>query len=83
MFSNSVRVGGSSFQPNTDLVPSYMDEVTLGFQQQFGRSLGAAVRVIARNCEDLIDDVRAFNPDGTIKIARWSTTSLRRGPSAV
>jgi hypothetical protein len=66
VFSNSVRVGGSNFQANTDLSPSYMDEVTLGFQQQFGRSMGAAVRVIARNWEDIIDDVRTFNADGTI-----------------
>jgi hypothetical protein len=66
VFSNSVRVGGSNFQANTDLSPSYMDEVTLGFQQQFGRSMGVAARLIARNWEDLIDDVRTFNPDGTI-----------------
>ncbi|HUE85691.1 MAG TPA: TonB-dependent receptor [Vicinamibacterales bacterium] len=66
VFSNSVRVGGSNFEPNTDLDPSYMDEVTLGFQQQFGRSMGAAVRIIARKWDDIIDDVRTFNPDGTI-----------------
>ena len=66
VFSNSVRVGGSSFQPNSDLEPSYMDEVTAGLQQQFGRSMGFGVRFIARNWENIIDDVRTFNPDGTI-----------------
>ena len=67
VFQNSIRVGGSSFLPNPDLEPSYLDEFTVGFQRQFGRTMAAGVRFIAREWNDLIDDIRTFNPDGTIK----------------
>jgi outer membrane receptor protein involved in Fe transport len=66
VFSNTVVVGASSFAPPADLKPYFMDEFTIGYQQQFGRALGAGVRVISRTWGDLIDDVRRFNPDGTI-----------------
>ena len=67
VFQNSIRVGGTSFQPNPDLDPSYLDEFTVGFQRQFGRTMAAGVRFVAREWNDLIDDVRTFNPDGTVK----------------
>jgi outer membrane receptor protein involved in Fe transport len=67
VFQNSIRVGGSSFLPNPDLEPSYLDEFTVGFQRQFGRNLATGVRFIDREWNDLIDDVRTFNPDGSIK----------------
>lgn len=66
VFSNRVQLSGSTFRPNTDLKPYYMDEGTIGFQRQFGQSLGTGVRFITRKWDDLIDDVRSFNPDGTI-----------------
>ena len=66
VFSNRVQVGGSSFRPNTDLKPFHMDEATIGVQRQFGTAMGAGVRYIARSWANLIDDVRTFNPDGTI-----------------
>lgn len=66
VFSNSVRLGASSFRPNTDLKPYFMDEFTLGYQQQFGRTLAAGVRFISRSWGDLIDDTRAFGPTGAI-----------------
>jgi hypothetical protein len=66
VFDSSYRAGGSDFVPNTDLKPSHMDEVTLGFQRQFGRSFGAGVRVIKRDWDNLIDDVYNFRPDGSI-----------------
>jgi hypothetical protein len=66
VFSESFRVGGSDFQPNTDLKPYHMDEYTLGFQRQFGRNMGAGARFIAREWHDIIDDVRTFRPDGSI-----------------
>ena len=66
VFQNRVQVSGSSFQPNTDLKPYHMDEVTVGYQQQFGRSMGAGVRFISRSWGNLIDDVRTFNADQTI-----------------
>ena len=47
VFSRSVRVGGGDFTPNTDLKPYHMDEVTVGFQRQFGRTWARGVRFIA------------------------------------
>ncbi len=67
VFQNEVRVGASSFKPNTNLDPSYVDDLTLGFQRQFGRNMGAGVRFVARNWGNLIDDTRRFNADGTIQ----------------
>ncbi len=66
MLQNQVRVGGSSFQPNLDLTPSFLDEFTLGVQRQFGRSMAVGLRVIARDWDDLIDDVRTFNANGSV-----------------
>ncbi|MCC7179259.1 MAG: TonB-dependent receptor [Acidobacteria bacterium] len=66
VFSNSVRLGASSFRPNEDLRPYFMDEYTIGYQQQFGRALAAGVRFISRSWGDLIDDVRTFNADGAL-----------------
>ncbi len=66
VLQNQVRAGGSSFQPNADLRPSYLDEFTVGLQRQVGRSFAAGVRLIARDWRDLIDDVRTFNADGSI-----------------
>ncbi len=66
VFQNSIRVGGNSFLPNPDLEPSYLDEFTVGFQRQFGRNMATGVRYIGREWNDLIDDVRTFNPDGSI-----------------
>ena len=66
VFSRSVRVGGGDFIPNTDLDPYHMDEVTIGFQRQFGRNMGAGVRFVGRKWGDLIDDIRTFRADGSI-----------------
>ena len=66
VFQNRVQLSGSSFQPNTDLKPYHMDEFTVGYQRQFGRSMGAGVRFISREWGNLIDDVRTFNTDQTI-----------------
>ncbi len=67
VLANQVRIGGSSFVPNPDLDPSYLDEYTLGVQRQFGRNMAIGVRVIARKWNDLIDDVRSINPDLSIR----------------
>jgi hypothetical protein len=65
-FTQSVRVGGSDFTPNTDLKPSHLDEFMLGFQRQFGRSMAAGVRYVHRNWGNLIDDILTFRPDNSI-----------------
>jgi outer membrane receptor protein involved in Fe transport len=69
VFQNRVQVSGagSGFVPNLDLKPSHMDEFTVGFQRQFARTLGAGIRFISRDWGNLIDDVRTFNADGTIR----------------
>jgi hypothetical protein len=67
VFQNRVEVGGSTFKPNTDLKPTHLDEGTIGFQRQVGRNLALGVRGVFRSWGDLIDDVRTFNPDGSIK----------------
>ena len=66
VFSNSVRVGGSDFAPNTSLKPYHLDESTIAFQRQFGRNMGAGIRYIDRRWGDLIDDIRTFRADGSI-----------------
>ncbi len=47
-----------------DLSPTGMNEVTLGFQQQFGSNLGVSVRGIWREWDNLIDDFYRFDADG-------------------
>lgn len=66
VLQNQVRVGGSAFAPNTELKPSYLDEVTIGLQRQIGRNFAAGVRLIAREWGDIIDDIRTINPDLSI-----------------
>lgn len=63
---NRIVVGGSNFRPDTELNPSYVDELTLGYQRQLGRTMGAGIRGIYRTWGDLIDDVRVLNADGSI-----------------
>jgi outer membrane receptor protein involved in Fe transport len=66
VFANRVQLSGSNFQPDTDLKPYHMDEGTIGFQRQFGRSMGAGVRFITRTWGNLIEDTQLFNPDRSI-----------------
>ena len=66
VFSNAVRIGGSTFKPNEDLNPYYIDEMTFGVQRELARNQAATVRFISRGWGDLIDDIRTFNPDGSI-----------------
>jgi hypothetical protein len=61
-----VQIGGSSFRPNLDLKPSHLDEATIGFQRQIGRTMAAGVRYINRSWGNIIDDIRTFNADNTI-----------------
>lgn len=67
VLQNSVRVGGNSFLPNPDLDPSYLDEVTVGVQRQIGRNFATGLRFIGRRWNDLIDDIRSFNADGSVR----------------
>lgn len=51
-----VQFGGNSTRVQ-NLKPTYIDEVTIGLQQQIGRSLGVGLRAIHRTWGNLIDDV--------------------------
>jgi hypothetical protein len=59
-------VGGNSFNTNTKLKPTYVDEVTFGFQRQLGNTMGAGVRAIWRKWGNLIDDIFQLNADGSV-----------------
>jgi hypothetical protein len=56
-----VGFGGNSTRVQ-DLKPTYIDEVTVGMQQQIGRSLGVGLRAIHRSWGNLIDDVFEYGP---------------------
>jgi hypothetical protein len=60
VFVQRVEASASTFKPNTDLKPTYLDEFTIGYQQQIGQTIGAGVRYVHRVWSDLIDDVWAF-----------------------
>ena len=68
VFQNRVQLSGgdSGFTPNLDLKPYHMDEFTVGYQHQIGRSMGLGVRFISREWGNLIDDVRTVDVDGSI-----------------
>ena len=68
VFQNRVQLSGgdSGFQPNLDLKASHMDEFTVGYQRQLGRTFAVGGRFISRSWGNLIDDVRTFNADGDI-----------------
>lgn len=65
VFSNRFEAGARTFRPNTDLDPTYVDELTLGFQRQLGTAMGVGVRGVWKQSGDLIDDIQSFNPNGT------------------
>jgi Carboxypeptidase regulatory-like domain/TonB-dependent Receptor Plug Domain len=59
-----VQFGGNSTRVD-NIKPVYIDEFTLGFQQQIGRTLGVGLRGIHRKWNDLIDDVFEYGPGNT------------------
>ena len=59
-----VDPSANNLQPAEDLDPTHMDEVTLGFEQQIGNTIGLTVRGVFREWDDLIDDVIEFDAEG-------------------
>ncbi|HEY8130526.1 MAG TPA: carboxypeptidase regulatory-like domain-containing protein [Thermoanaerobaculia bacterium] len=57
---------GGNFSGVENLKPTHLDEVTLGFERQFGRNIGWTVRGIHRDWKDIIDDVLTQSPLGSI-----------------
>ena len=66
VFSYRNEEGASTFLPNLDVTPRYMDEWTVGFQRQINNMMGFGVRMVSRTWNNFIDDVRTFNDDGSI-----------------
>jgi hypothetical protein len=66
VFSYRNEQGGSTFVPNLNVTPRYMDEMTVGFERQVHNTLGMGVRVISRTWKNFIDDVQSFNADGSV-----------------
>ncbi len=65
VFDSTTVSADNPFRPNTDVRPRSLDEFTVGFDQQVGRTIGAGVRYIHRTWGNFIDDIITFNPDGT------------------
>lgn len=61
VLAQQIRASAGTFKPNTELKPTYTDEVTVGYQQQIGQTIGAGVRYIYRRWDNLIDDIWSFN----------------------
>ena len=59
-----VQFGGNSTRVD-NIDPVYIDEYTLGFQQQIGRNVGVGIRGIHRKWSNLIDDVFEYGPGNT------------------
>lgn len=64
VFTNRVVGAGSSANIPSDLKPTYTDEVTLGYRQQIGNSIGVQVTGIYRNWDNIIDDVPILSSAG-------------------
>ncbi len=69
-----VQFGGNSTQVN-DIRPTYIDEITLGVQQQIGVSLGVGARGIHRSWGDLIDDVFEYPAGSNAPIRTFTNLS--------
>lgn len=67
VFSERVSPAGNAFRPNADVNPTYLDEVTLGFQQQIGSTVGVGIRGILREWKDLIEDREDFEPGSSTR----------------
>ena len=60
-----VQFGGNSTRVD-NIKPTYIDEFTLGVEQQIGRAMGVGLRGIHRKWDNLIDDV--FEYEGSTPI---------------
>jgi len=75
VFSNHVAGSGSSAQIPGSLDPTYNDEVTLGYRQQLGNTMGVSLTGIYRKWGNIIDDVPVLDASGN-----QTTTYTNYGP---
>jgi len=66
VFDKSVRAGGNNAVVNNDLSPSRVDEFNVAFQQQVGNTMAVSVRGIYRKWNDIVDDAKVLNADGSL-----------------
>jgi hypothetical protein len=66
VFSNRFEADANTFQPNVDVTPRYVDELTVGVERQIGRYLGAGVRYVHRDWNNFVDDLQSFDVDGNV-----------------
>ena len=60
----------NNLQPDADISPTYSDELTLGFEQQIGNTIGVGIRGVFKQWNDMIDDVRTVGPTGQL-LREW------------
>ena len=65
VFQNRVVGAGSAASIPSSLDPTYTDEVTLGFRQQIGNTIGVQVTGIYRNWGNIIDDFPILSNTGS------------------
>lgn len=69
-----VQFGGNSTRVD-NIKPTYIDEFTVGMQQQIGRTIGVGVRAIHRSWGDLIDDVFEYATGATAPTRTFTNLS--------
>ena len=82
-FAQSVRAGANATQPNLGLHASYVDEVTLGAQQQLGPTVGVGARLLYRKWGNLIDDVLSFDANGQLQTTFENLPEAKRNYKGV
>ena len=65
VFDFRFDAASNEFAPDVDVKPRHMDEVTVGMQRQLSNVLGVSARYIWRSWGNFVDDIQAFNADGT------------------
>ena len=78
VFSSRSDAASNQFAPDLNVKPRHMDEVTVGVQRQISNAMGLGVRFIWREWGNFIDDVQAFNADGTSSRVVTNVDSARR-----
>lgn len=66
VFDGYFPAGANAFMPDADVSPRRMDEVTVGVEHQMSRVLGVGARFVTREWSNFVDDLYAFEPDGSI-----------------
>ena len=60
VFAFRNQQGGNNLPVNSDLKPSYSQDVTVGIEHRFGRVLGVSLKGTYRTWNDMVDDVRTL-----------------------